>query len=410
MFLLKQLTHRMLIQYHQYIGCLYVPHLKARIHNENGGYYVVTNSLGFRSDIEFRKERGHRPRLLFFGDSYTAGENCENSDRFPEKVGEMLDVEVYNYGLSGSGTDQHLLIYEHYAREVEADLIVLCVQVDSVRRIQVSHRESIDRTTGRTVLVPKPYFLLEKDELVLHNVPVPRERPEAGLMAVNTQAGHGSYQQEWMNSLVNQYRTDPRMEKVRWVVRSRMQRLQSEVYRLSRMQPYNDYRSAESPGWQLMEAIIRRFIDQVDPLNILLVPIPTYEFFRHAAKPIYQPLFNRLEDPQRGVAVLDISTPLSRLSWKKRQQLAFRFDNHFSPLGHQQIAEFITEKIKSLKFLPQYTSRESIFITNISKPIKKGQKKQPLYILGLSCFYHNSAACLISGRWFFPIAHRNLCR
>ncbi|TXG87956.1 MAG: SGNH/GDSL hydrolase family protein [Thermomicrobiales bacterium] len=158
MMLLRQSTHRMTVQYHPRVGFLYVPNLKARIPNELGGYFVRTNSLGFRSEIEFSKPRNGRRRVLFFGDSYTAGDGCDNHQRFPERLGEELDVEVYNYGMSGSGTDQQLLIFEEFAREVEADLIVLGITVENIQRITVAHRESIDRVTGKRVLVPKPYF------------------------------------------------------------------------------------------------------------------------------------------------------------------------------------------------------------------------------------------------------------
>ncbi|MFQ5677414.1 MAG: GDSL-type esterase/lipase family protein, partial [bacterium] len=158
MFLLRQSTHRMVIQYHSRIGHLYVPNLRARIPNELGGYYVRTNSQGFRADFEFAQKRTTRPRILFFGDSYTAGDGCSNQDRFSELVGEALGAEVYNYGLSGSGTDQQLLIFEQFAGDVEADLIVLCVCVENIERIKVDARPSIDRVTGKRLLVPKPYF------------------------------------------------------------------------------------------------------------------------------------------------------------------------------------------------------------------------------------------------------------
>jgi len=236
MFLLKQLTHRMVIQYHHQIGHLFVPNLKARIPNEDGGFYIRTNSQGFRSNIEFSTKRGSRPRILFFGDSYTAGDNCENSERFSDKVGEILNAEVFNYGLSGSGTDQHCLIYEHFARHVEADLIVLCVQVDSIKRIQVSHRASIDRITGQKVLVPKPYFRLENGVLALSNVPVPLKRPEAETHAPNSLSAD-EWQYGLFDLLLNMYRTDSRLSQLRRVIRSNFQRLQSEVYKKSGTHP-----------------------------------------------------------------------------------------------------------------------------------------------------------------------------
>ena len=78
MFLFNETTHRMLVRYHPIIGHIYVPNLRARIPNETGGYLVSTNSHGFRSDIEYRPEKGNQPRILMFGDSYTAGDNCAN--------------------------------------------------------------------------------------------------------------------------------------------------------------------------------------------------------------------------------------------------------------------------------------------------------------------------------------------
>src|SRR5579864_4555151 len=127
MFLLHQSTHRMMVQYHPAIGHIYVPNLRARLWNETGGYFVTTNSLGFRSDIEFESKLRGRRRILMFGDSYTAGDNCANQDRYSDQLARMADAEVYNFGLSGSSTDQHLLLYREFGRSIEQDLVVICV-------------------------------------------------------------------------------------------------------------------------------------------------------------------------------------------------------------------------------------------------------------------------------------------
>ena len=109
-------TYRQIVCYNEKIGHLYVPNINARIINEKGGYYVRTNSLGFRSQIEFKKEKTRKPRILFFGDSITAGDGASNNERFSELLGVSLGAEVYNFGLSGSGTDQQCLILENYAK------------------------------------------------------------------------------------------------------------------------------------------------------------------------------------------------------------------------------------------------------------------------------------------------------
>ena len=376
----------MLVRYHPTIGQLYVPNLRARVPSETGGYFLVTNSAGFRSDYEFERARRGRPRILMFGDSYTAGDNCDNAQRYSDQLGQLLDAEVYNYGLSGSGTDQHLLIYRECAREVEADLIVVCVQIDSIRRIQLSHRESIDRVTRERVLVPKPYFVLENEELRLRNIPVPRERPPIGSLDPETLPETRALE-DWRHVMVRRWRQEMSSTRLgRWLG----PRLRSELYRLSGVEPYPDFKSETSPGWQLMKAILREFIRDVAPRPVLIVPIPTWEYYEHGREPVYQRFFAALEDRARGVHVLDVSTPLVRLPWTSRQRLAFR-GGHFTPHGNAEVARLMATAIVGRQLLPEPVSPAAL------APVSHRPRQKPdsTYVLGLSCFYHNSAACLI---------------
>ncbi len=389
MFLLTETTHRMCIRYHPQIGHLFVPNIRARIPNEAGGYFVVTNSQGFRSDFEFTKQRGDAPRILMFGDSYTAGDNCSNPDRYSDRLARLLNAEVFNYGLSGSGIDQSLLIYREVARDVEADLIALCVGIDSIRRIQLTHRESIDRITRRRVLVPKPYFTLEEGRLVLHNVPVPRERPAVGSIATEAIAA-GNHRGGFREALAKWYHDTPSLGWFRNWKGGGIPRLKAEIYRLSRVEPYPDFRSPETPGWKLMKAILEEFIREVSPLPVLLVPIPTFEYYLQGAQPVYQELFAQLEDPERGVHVLDVSTPLVRLPWETRQQLSLRMGGHFTPFANEKVAALMAEGIRERKLLGSSAASSN------PRPVLARQKNaDSLHILGLSCLYHNSAACLI---------------
>src|SRR5262245_29915239 len=276
MFLLHQSTHRMVMRYHPTIGHLYVPNLKARIPHEAGGYYVQTNSLGFRSNVEFSKEHNGRPRILFFGDSYTAGDGCNNEERFAEQLGQELDVEVYNYGLSGSGTDQQLLVFEHFASEIKTDLIVWCVLVENVERIKAAYRPSIDRVSGERVLVPKPYFTLQGAELCLKNVPVPVQRPLAETRANEFDQGHNG--SRWIHRSIHWYRTAPWLSNVREFVQPFL-KVRGEALRHMGFQPHPDYESAHSEGWQLMCAIFNRLIARAGSVPVLIVPIPTYFFY-----------------------------------------------------------------------------------------------------------------------------------
>ena len=150
-------THRQIITFDEEIGYSYTPNLKARLIDDNGGYYIKTNSLGFRSNIEFKKKKDKK-RILFFGDSNTAADGVSNEDRYSDLLGEYFDAEIFNYAISGTGTDQQYLIWEKYARDVQADLIIIGTLVENIERNKVQFRETIDYFTKKKTLTYKPYF------------------------------------------------------------------------------------------------------------------------------------------------------------------------------------------------------------------------------------------------------------
>ncbi|MFT3766065.1 MAG: hypothetical protein QM820_11195 [Minicystis sp.] len=393
MFLLLQPTHRLVIRYHPEIGHLYAPHLRARIPDETGGHVIATNSEGFRAHTEFERRRKDRPRILFFGDSFTAGDGCGNDDAYPAIVGEMLGVETYNYGIPGTGTDQHLLILERLARDVEADMIVLGVYVENIERIKVAYRESLDRGSGRRVLVPKPYFTLEGNDLVLHQMPVPRERPFA------EEIEEGRFQstqpisnplRDWIYEPLARYRQSPVLRAARALVRERMPWLMPAILRRTGFQPHEDYRSAESSGWRLMRALVTRFCERAAPLPVLIVPIPTRYFYHDGIEPLYQPLFEeaaRAVDRGAGrVHVADATTPLRNLPWADKQRLPFVHDLHFTPFGQRHLARIIADEI---------TRRGLIRATPAPHPSTTSKApKRARYVLTISVSDGGSAACL----------------
>jgi carbamoyltransferase len=419
------------VRYHPELGHLYLPSIKVRLPSEHGGYFVRTNAQGFRSDVEFVKERSGRPRILFFGDSFTAGDLVENGERFSELVGQEFGAEVYNYGVSGTGTDQQVLMYEKLARDMPADLIVLGVYVENIERIKVGFRESIDRFTHERVLIPKPYFTLdEAGGLDLHHVPVPLTRPRAEEIEKSRfQSGELPTDplQRFLYKPLARVRKDPRVKAAREAVKSHLPWLMPAVLRRTGFTPYRDYASAESPAWRLMQALLQRFTESASPTPVLIVPIPTYYFYHDGLDPLYQPLFERLSAPSRGVHVMDATRPLYRLPWADKKRIAQKYDAHFSPYGHARLADVIADGIRSRGLLPERRSdaaavsappvtlkssdatlHEAVNGTANgaarvegggapapASPSTKSRAEKPIYVLGVSCFYHDSAAALI---------------
>lgn len=346
--LLNQQTHRMEMQYHPKIGHLHVPNVVTRLRGDRGAFFSKTNAAGFRSDHEFESAPGERPRILVFGDSFTAGQDCENRERYSERLGELLDAEVYNFGLSGSAPDQHLLIYEELARHIEADLIIVGVTVHNIERVKMKFRPSLDRMTGKTLLMPKPYFTLEGQTLQLHHVPVPRARSEIDMSNTRQFLDHQA-----APSVVQHVSEIPVIRDIKRLLKKvgLMDRTRSLMYRATGVQMYDDYCDERSDGWQLLAAIIRRFNELSGDTPLMVVPLPTYHYVVDKLQPIFDPLFASLRDHGASLYVCEITDDLVKgRSLNDRKRIN---DGHYTAHGHLEIARLLARKINELGLLPK---------------------------------------------------------
>ncbi len=403
MFLLKNTTHRMVLSYHPKVGHLWVPNQYARIPHERGAYVVRTNAQGFRSDWDFAEKKSGRPRILFFGDSLTAGDGCSNHERFSDIVGEKLGAETYNFGVSGSGPDQHLLIYREFARKIEADLIVLCVFVENIERVKASFRPTIERSTGLKRLVPKPYFTLAEDgRLELHHVPVPRERPEElSSEAPKADIGAGRNEQHRRlnrilhitDKLHSHRHLGPLMRMFSPKTIEDHTLLRSKLLKAIGFQPYPDYSDPGSKGRRLLKAIITDFISESAPVPVMIVPIPSVYYYLDELRPAYDDLFNGFSGLEGRTHVVDTTGEFKKLPREDRKRIPFIKDLHLSPYGHGLMADIIAKFIEQLKLLPQKELSEH---TEPKTRTVSARPKKGCSILGISCFYHNSAASLIT--------------
>lgn len=140
------------------------------IENEKGYFrggrsiQVSNNSRGFR-DIE--PVVGTKPGIIFLGDSFVWGYDVEQGERFTEKLRDDIPSwSIYNFGVSGYGTDQEYLLlkrqYEFYRPKIV--FLVFCRDND----------EDDNSNNLRYGLYYKPYFTVTATGLSLHGVPVPK--------------------------------------------------------------------------------------------------------------------------------------------------------------------------------------------------------------------------------------------
>ena len=110
------------------------PHMNSRVRfgeHPDGGFRVVTNSLGMREDGELAAAPPAL-RVLVTGDSHTDGV-CNNDESFANllEVGlrsvlSIDDVEVLNAGCGSYNFHNYLGLYEKF-RELEPDVFLVCV-------------------------------------------------------------------------------------------------------------------------------------------------------------------------------------------------------------------------------------------------------------------------------------------
>jgi carbamoyltransferase len=393
-------AHRLVLCHDPLIGQRYVPNQRARVPFEEGGYSVVTNSRGFRSDVEFATARGDRPRIIFLGDSFTAGFGVDNGDRFADLAGDLLGAEVYNAGITGTGTDQQVLAYESYLADIECDLVVLAVMVENIERIKAEAHRTIDPFTGRYMYTQKPSFRIGGDGgLVLGNVPVPWER-------TNADEGGLYHRDETPVDLRSRALARARRlyehERLAPARRLLGGRVAPRFLRLAGHQPHPDYLDEASNGWQLMTRIIERLAGAVGDTPLMVIPIPSSYFFRaDPLAPIYGERFNGLADPANGVHVGDITTAIQSLPREQRDLISFRTDAHFSRRGHEMVADIVADQIATLDGFERRTTMATPGATPATTTASRTASARPRsspdsgYVLGLSCFYHNSAAALI---------------
>ena len=328
---------RQILEYHPVIGYRFIPNLKARIPHEGGGYLIQTNSSGFRCCHEFKTDpTPFMKRVLLFGDSYTAGDGVSNGQRYGDKIEALANAEVYNFGLPGTAPDQHYLAFMEHASKIRADLTMITVLVENIRRIAARYRP-YQNEQGNTVLFSKPYFTLINGSLELHGVPVGREPikeadlPEQSREFVDTGGRFAS-----LRKIMNRVG------------------LKDLTQRALHYQPLPEYDDPQNSYWLLMRAILEKFIAAV-PKPVVVMPLPLYQHVEGTADPSgYQSRFSELAD-SNPCLVHDPLPSLLKYSPTERRSFRFAQDIHPTPAGHVAIAASLAPVVMDLLGMKKVT-------------------------------------------------------
>jgi lysophospholipase L1-like esterase len=313
------------------VGFTFLPNLQVRVPHESGGYLVRTNQWGFRDDRTPTRALGDKRRVLVFGDSFTAGDGVSNGKRFSDELERMIaEVEIHNFGLPGSGTDQQLIAFKKFASHLPCDLVIVAIVVENIRRVVARFRPA-RLPDGQLVLRAKPYFELRDGRLMRFHYPVPEDP-----IAADGKSGDGD------NAIVDRGGRYP-------VLRRLFNRLgiRDFVQHMTGYQPVPDFASRSSSGWMLMRALLLAWRD-ASGCPLLVVPLPLYQHIeRTADASAYRQRFRELTE-ETGIAVHDVLPDLWRYGTDERREFRFPNDVHLTPSGHTAIARSLAPAVGAL--------------------------------------------------------------
>ena len=167
----KYTTEEFLIEPHPFFGWAHIPGKKGIWRASEFRTKIEINSKGLRDkEYPYAKPPGTY-RILVLGDSFVEAVQVPLQDCFSEVLERTLNeqakkaklYEVINAGVLGYGTDQELLFFRQEGVHYDPDLVLLCFWIVN------------DASDNSYVLrggMSKPYFILEGEELKLHNFPV----------------------------------------------------------------------------------------------------------------------------------------------------------------------------------------------------------------------------------------------
>jgi hypothetical protein len=269
-----------------------------------------------------------------FGDSQVAGHGVSNGARFSDLLEKLIpNLEIFNYGINGIGTDQQYLTYLDYGN-VEHDLLIIGVYIHDVERVNSRFLKFQDENANE-VFYAKPYFEVKDGQLVLGHVPVPKEcltrkqLPPANVPQQAAKQGLYRIARGAMRSLL----PHPYLRNA-----ARQMGIFNLVQRLGRFQLAPGYDTSQDNQWLLLREILATWIRE-SPVPVLIVPIPMWAYIDGTSDAgNYCSRFMELAS-STGCQIHDPLADLQKYATEERRNFRFKNDpGHLSTAGHNAIA------------------------------------------------------------------------
>lgn len=268
------------------------PNLSFRYIQE-GNALVQTNSFGNRDAHREKSKPAGCFRIAILGDSYCEALQVAREATFWNKTEQHLNLsatgqpayEVLNFGVSGYGTAQELLMLEHYVWQFEPDLILLAV---------LTGNDISDNSLALSGNPNRPYYCLDEQGILQLDDSFLQAPDFRKACLTWTQYKVAAINTSRVLQLVNHWKSRPLRASTRAEASIGESGLDSLVY-----QPAADAQWEQA--WQVTEKLIGRFKSVCDSHHAALLVVT----LTNALQVDPQPVRRTKAQEQMHVASLD---------------------------------------------------------------------------------------------------------
>lgn len=314
--LTEKTEHSLISEYDPVLGWKGIPNATRTIYLQEKTFSVQHNNDGFR-DINHPQDPTLKS-IIFLGDSFTWGYGVEEKEIFINKLRQTIkNREIYNLAYPGYGTDQALLTFKFYPFPQPFDAVVL----------MVSENDFTDNILPINNEKTKPYFTLSDKNLILNNIPVPKN----------------DFPKFWNADLA---KNDIKEKFKTLILKSHF--LHDVTFRMSNLfnrpvksAPTLNDKQKQIHSYQeaLSYALLRALSDEIKDrgAKLFVVAIPSKkQFLRGYDEAPYQKDWEVLCS-QLNIPFLDLATAIKPAGLRAY----YRVDNHWNHQGHRLAADAI---------------------------------------------------------------------
>jgi hypothetical protein len=312
-----------LLRYHARLGWTLTPFWTGRHRHHDFDVTYAINAYGFRGDFPSPDAAKRRPRVAVLGDSFTFGLGVEDDRTFVALLARAVaSHEHLNFAVPGYSPDQSLLQFDEQVAAFAPDEIWLALYLgnDAVD-VGLDYPLQADQA--------KPRFALVGGDLVLENVPVPREAKPARLRTTTLEDA------VFADSLAARRTV---VEKLRLQSHLLARILPPQTFDPATLERVLDARLAASTALLrvILDALRR---DVARPVRLLLLPGQSFVEAPASPSALFQDHVRRALLDERGAT--DVASAMRE---RCAEQACFhRSDGHYTVAGHRIVADIVRD-------------------------------------------------------------------